>query len=139
MSIEDNKNIVRRFIIEILEKGDTSKVDQLLSPNYKNAFLPGQGVEAFKQFMSMSHNAIPDVKYAIENIVAEGDQVVARFTLSGTYKGSIMGSKPTGKFFSVPGLTYYRLANGKIIEDVPFSNPDFTHLLGISMPEQAQA
>ncbi len=139
MSLEDNKSIVRRFITEILTKGDTSVVDQLLAPNYKNALLPGQGIEAFKQFIGASHSAIPDAKYTIENMVAEGDQVAVRFTFSGTYTGSIMGSKPTGKFFSVPGLVYFRLANGKIVEDAPFSNPDLMHLLGIPMPEQARA
>ena len=119
MSLEDNKNIVRRFMTEILTKGDVSIVDQLLAPNYKNALLPGQEVEAFKQFIGAMHSAIPDANYKIENMVAEGDQVTVRFTFSGTYKGSIMGSKPTGKFFTVPGLVYYRLANGKIVEDAP--------------------
>ena len=136
MSLEDNKNIVRRFITEILTKKDMSVVNQILAPNYRNSLLPGQGIDGFKQFMEMSQKAIPDIKYKIENFVAEGDQVVVRFTLSGTYTGSIMGSKPTGKFFSVPGLTYYRLDNGKIVEDVPFSNPDLMHLLEIPMPEQ---
>jgi predicted ester cyclase len=139
MSLEDNKNVVRRFITEILIKGDSSVVDQLLAPEYKNALLPGQSIEAFKQFIGMSHSAIMDTKYTIRSIIAEGDQVVVRFTFSGTYTGSIMGSKPTGKFFSVPGMVYYRLANGKIVEDEPFTNPDLMHLLGIPMPEQAQA
>jgi predicted ester cyclase len=58
------------------------------------------------------------------------------FHITGTYKGSIMGSKPTGKFLSVPGLTYYRLQNGKIVEDAPYTNPDMMHLLGLPMPEQ---
>jgi predicted ester cyclase len=139
MSIEDNKNIVRRFITEILTKGDTSVVDQLVGPEYKNLLFPTQGVEAFKQFIAMTNTAISGKKYTIENILAEGDQVVVRFTFSGTYTGSIMGSKPTGNFFSVPGLVFYRLANGKIVEDAPFTSPDLMHLLGIPMPEQAQA
>lgn len=139
MSLEDNKNIVRRFITEILTQGDSSVVDQFVGPDYRNLAFPMPGVEAFKQFIDMTNSAIIDKKYTIENIVAEGDQVVVRFTFSGTYTGSIMGSKPTGKFFSVPGLVFYRLANGKIVEDAPFTNPDLMHLLGIPMPEPAQA
>lgn len=138
MSLEDNKNVVRRFISEILTKGDLSVVGQLMGPNYTNGLLPGMGIDAFKQFISASHSAITDGKYTIKNIVAEGDQVVVSFTFSGTYTGSIMGSKPTGKFFSVPGLVYYRLENGKIVEDMPFTSPDLMHLLGIPMPEQAR-
>ncbi len=64
---------------------------------------------------------------------------MVRFTFSGTNTGSIMGSKPTGKSFLVPGLSYYRLANGKIVEDAPFTSPDLMTLLGIPMPEQAKA
>jgi predicted ester cyclase len=136
MSLEDNKNVVRRFMTEILTKGDVSVVDKLVGPEYRNLLFPTQGVEAFKQFINMT---ISGKKYSIDSILAEGDQVVVRFTFSGTYTGSIMGSKPTGKYFSVPGLVFYRLANGKIVEDAPFTSPDLMHLLGIPMPEQAQA
>jgi predicted ester cyclase len=136
MSLEDNKNVVRRFISEILGKGNISVVDELLAPNYKNHFLPGGGVEGFKQYVRSFHTGVPDIKFTIENMLAEGDQVAVSLNISGTYTGSIMGSKPSGKFFSVPGLTYYRLANGKIVEDAPYTNPDVAHLLGLPMPEQ---
>jgi predicted ester cyclase len=139
MSIEDNKNVVRRFIAEILTKGDVSVVDQLVGPSYRNLAFPAQGPEAFKQFLAMTDSAITGKKYTIENIVAEGDKVVVRFTFSGTNTGSIMGSKPTGKSFSVPGLVFYRLENGKIVEDAPFTSPDLMVLLGIPMPEPARA
>jgi predicted ester cyclase len=69
--------------------------------------------------------------------VAEGDQVVARFTLTGTVTGSVMGSKPSGKAFSVRGLTYYRLSNGKIVEDDPITNQDMIQLLGVTLPVAA--
>lgn len=134
MSNEDNKNVVRRFISEVLTKGDLSVVDQLVGANYKNDAFPTQGAEGFKQFIGMTDSAITGKKYAIQNMVAEGDQVVVRFTFSGTYSGSIMGSKPTGKPFSVTGLSYYRLENGKIVEDAPYTNPDLMHLLDIPMP-----
>ena len=81
--------------------------------------------------------AIPDFHFTIENLVAEGDQVVARFTLSGTYTGSVMGSKPSGKAISVRGLTYYRLTNGKIVEDDPITNQDLMQLLGVKLPVAA--
>jgi predicted ester cyclase len=82
--------------------------------------------------------AVPDFQFSIENLVAEGDQVVARFTMTGTNTGSVMGSKPTGKAFSVRGMTYYRLANGKIVEDDPITNQDMIQLLGIPLPTQVQ-
>jgi predicted ester cyclase len=69
--------------------------------------------------------------------VAEGDQVVLRYTATGTYTGSIMGSKPTGKAISIRGLTYYRLSDGKIVEDDPISNQDIMQLLGVKLPVAA--
>jgi predicted ester cyclase len=133
MSTEENKNIVRRFITEILEKGNVSLVDQFCAPDYVNR-MTGQGVESLKQVGGLVKAAIPDYHISIENLVAEGDQVVARFTISGTYTGSVMGSKPTNKPINVRGLTYYRLSNGKIVEDDPITNQDMMQLLGIKLP-----
>ncbi len=133
MSLEENRTIVRRFITEVLEEGNIALIDQLCAPNYVNR-ITGQGVESLKQIGGMMKTAIPDFHFAIENLVAEGDQVVARFTITGTNTGSVMGSKPTGKAISVRGLTYYRLFNGKIVEDDPITNQDIMQLLGVTLP-----
>ena len=133
MSTEENKTIVRRFMTEILQQGDMSLIDQLCAPNYVNR-LTGQGIDSFKQLGGLMKAAIPDYHLTIENLVAEGDQVVARFTMTGTITGSIMGSKPSGKAFSARGLTYYRLVNGKIVEDDPITNQDIMQLLGVKLP-----
>jgi predicted ester cyclase len=133
MLTEENKTIVRRFITEVLEQGNISLLDQLCAPNYVNR-LTGQGIDSFKQISGLMKTAIPDLHFSIENLVGEGDQVVARFTLTGTNTGSVMGSKPSGKAFSVRGLTYYRLSNGKIVEDDPITNQDIMQLLGVSLP-----
>ncbi len=136
MSPEENKTIVRRFMTEILEQGNMSLIDQLCAPNYVNR-LTGQGVESFKQMSGLMKAAIPDFHFTIENLVAEGDQVVARFTITGTITGSVMGSKPSGKAISARGLTYYRLSNGKIVEDDPITNQDLVQLLGVKLPVAA--
>jgi len=133
MSSEENKTIVRRFMTEVLQKGDMSLIDQICAPNYVNR-MTGQGIDSFKQISGLILKAIPDYHITIEDLVAEGDQVVARFTMTGTVTGSIMGSKPTGKAISVRGLTYYRLSNGKIVEDDPITNQDVTQLLGVKLP-----
>ena len=136
MTIDDNKTIVRRFITEVLEQGNVSSVNQLCAPNYVNR-MTGQGIDSLIQFGGMMRMAIPDFHLSIENLVGEGDEVVLRYTATGTYTGSIMGSKPTGKAVSVRGLTYYRLSNGKIVEDDPISNQDIMQLLGVKLPVAA--
>ena len=130
MSTEQNKSTVRRFITEVIEQGNMSFINQLLAPNYVNR-LTGQGIESFKQASGLMRTGVPDWHFTIENLVAEDDQVVARFTVTGTVTGSVMGSKPSGKAISVRGLTYYRLENGKIVEDDPILNQDFMQLIGV--------
>jgi predicted ester cyclase len=130
MSTEENKTIVRRFITEGLAQGNAAVLEQLCAPNYVNRST-GQGIDSVKQLIGGMKTAIPDFHLKIENLVAEGDEVVARITLTGTVTGSLMGSKPSGKAFSARGLTYYRLANGKIVEDDPITNQDMMQLLGL--------
>jgi len=137
MSLEGNKTTVRRFMSEVLEQGNMSFINQLCAPNYANR-LTGGGLESLKQMAGLMKTAAPDWHFNIEDLVAEGDAVVARFTITGTVTGSVMGSKPSGKAFSVHGLTYYGLANGKIVEDDPILAQDVMQLFGIPVPAQGQ-
>jgi predicted ester cyclase len=130
MSTERNKTTIHRFITEVLEKGNISFINQLCAPNYVNR-MSGQSIESLKQIQGLVKTAVPDWHFTTENLVAEGDEVVVRFTITGTVTGSVMGSKPSGKAISVRGLTYYRLANGKIVEDDPIMSQDFIQLLGV--------
>jgi predicted ester cyclase len=133
MSTEQNKAVVRRFITEVLSLGNAGVIDELLAPNYVNRAY-GTDREGFKPLLGALKGALPDLRVDIQELVAEGDAVVARFTIEGTNTGSLMGAPPTGKKVSARGLTYYRLANGKIVEDDPISTPDLTQALGIQMP-----
>ena len=135
MSTEQNKAVVRRFIAEVLGSGNAALADELLAPNYVNR-MTGSDLAGFKGFLAAMGGALPDLRMEIQDLVAEGDAVVARFTMVGTHTGSLMGESPTGNKISVRGLTYYRLANGKIVEDDPMSTPDVMQALGIQMPAQ---
>lgn len=136
MSTEQNKAIVRRFMTEVLATGNTDLVDELLAPDYMNRTYNTDRA-GFKPLLGGMRSAIPDLHFEIQELVAEGDAVVARFTTGGTNTGSLMGMPPTGKSFSARGLTYYRLANGKIVEDDPITTPDLMQVLGIPAPETA--
>src|SRR5258708_38594660 len=76
-----------------------------------------QGKEAFKQFLSMYLTAFPDLHFTIEDIIAEGDTVVVRFTFRGTHQGDLMGIPPTGKQVVVTGIDIICAANGKVVEE----------------------
>jgi len=133
MSTEHNKEIVRRFVMEALSGRNLGLADEVLAPNYVNR-MTGADLAAFKGMLTGMSTALSDVRFEIDNLVAEGDSVVARWKMEATHTGSLMGEAPTGKRVSSRGLTYYRLVNGQIVEDDPMSSPDLLQALGIQMP-----
>ena len=135
MSTEQNKEIVRRFITEALSGRNVGLADEVLAPNYVNR-MTGADLAAFKGMLTGMSTALSDVRFEIDDLVAEGDSVVARWKMEATHTGSLMGETPTGKRVSSRGLTYYRLVNGQIVEDDPMSSPDLLQALGIQMPAE---
>ncbi len=133
MSTEQNKDIVRRFMTEALSGRNLGLADEVLAPNYVNR-MTGADLAAFKGMLTGMSTALSDVRFEIDDLVAEGDSVVARWKMEATHTGSLMGETPTGKRISSRGLTYYRLVNGQIVEDDPMSSPDLLQALGIQMP-----
>jgi ketosteroid isomerase-like protein len=125
MSTEQNKAVVRRFITEVLEGGDLAVLDEVLAPNYVNPAMGGADLAGFKAILTGMAAAV-SLRFTIQELVADGDSVVARFSLEAT--------RSNGEKLPAQGLTYYRLANGKIVEDDPFSRPDLGQLLGMAPP-----
>ena len=121
MAAARNKDVVRRFITEVLSGGQLDRVDELLAPSYVNRAF-GADLPAFKGMLAGLAAALPERRFDVEELIAEADAVVARFTLE--------MRDPGGKTISVRGLTYYRLADGKIVEDDPITTPGLTQELG---------
>jgi predicted ester cyclase len=96
--------------------------------------MTGADLAGFKGMLTGMSAALSDVQMEIDELVAEGDSVVARWNMAATHTGSLMGEEPTGKRVSTRGLTYYRLVDGRIAEDDPLSSPDLIQMLGIQMP-----
>jgi steroid delta-isomerase-like uncharacterized protein len=118
MSTEQNKAITHRLFEEILNKGNLAVVDELFSSNYvlHTPTGPVHGVEGYKQFVNMYLSAFPDLQFTIEDLIAGGDKVVARWTGTGTHQGSLMGIPPTGKRATVTGISINCFENGKFVE-----------------------
>ena len=121
MSIEENKAIVSRATEEIFNKNNLAVVDELYATNFVSHGSDIPGVtpdrEGYKQFVTMSRTALPDFHTTIEDMIAEGDKVVQRFTARGTHKGEFMGIPPTGKQVTVTGIAIDRIAGNKIVEN----------------------
>ena len=119
MSLEENKAVVRRLIEEVYNEDNLEVVDELVAPDIFNhpAVAEHQhGIDSFKHVMNWVRTFSSDVHYGIDDILAEGDKVAVRLTQSGTYTGSVRGTPPTGKRFSVDYVHWFRLADGKVAE-----------------------
>ena len=117
---EANKNVVRRLFEEVWNKGSMQVADELFAPTYAHhdSSTPdaGRGPESEKKRATLYRAAFPDVRLAIEDIIAEGETVTARWSCRGTHKGDLNGIAPTGKQFSISGVSIARFANGKMVE-----------------------
>jgi steroid delta-isomerase-like uncharacterized protein len=119
MSTEQNKSIARRWIEEGWNRGNLAVVDQIYAPNYvqhEPAPVPVTSSEALKHYVAGYRSAFPDLSFTIDDLIAEEDKVVWRFTSTGTNSGSFMGMPPTGKPSTVTGIVVFRFENSRIVE-----------------------
>jgi steroid delta-isomerase-like uncharacterized protein len=120
MSVESNKAIMRRYFDEAWNQGKLDVLDELVAPTYVNHSpgMPGlpPGPQGLKPVFTLFLSAFPDLRYTIEDQVAEGDRVVTRYTMRGTHRGDFAGIAPTGRAVTVTGIQIERLENGQIME-----------------------
>ena len=121
MATEQNKDVVRRFITEVLSEGQLDRIDELLAPSYVNRAFDAD-LPKFKELLAGLAAALPERRFDVEEMIAEADAVVTRFTFEARHAA--------GNTTSVRGLTYYRLVDGKIVEDDPITTPELTQALG---------
>lgn len=119
MSKENNKALVRRFYEEVFNQKKRAAIDEFSDPNYVDHTAPPglpAGIEGQKQLIGMYLTAFPDLHLTVEDMIAEGDKVVSRWSGSGTHQGKFMGIPPTGKQGTVTGIEIIRIAGSKFVE-----------------------
>ena len=119
MSTEDNKAVVRRFYEEVMNQKKRAVLDEVFDLNVVDHFAPPGtpgGLEGARQTLGMFLSAFPDLHFTVEDLIAEGDKVVARATLSGTQQGTFMGIPATGKHVTMTGIEINRFEGGKSVE-----------------------
>jgi steroid delta-isomerase-like uncharacterized protein len=141
MSIEEeNKAGQRRVFEEVINKGNLEIMSELFSPNYSFSSPLGieiKGADGFREGMAMFSTAFPDIHCRIDDTFAKGEKVVTRYTMTGTFKGELMGIGPTGKKFEIMGILITRWVDGKEVE--AWESRDmlgFYQQLGITPPGQ---
>jgi steroid delta-isomerase-like uncharacterized protein len=120
MSTQENKAIARRFI-QIWGKGNLDIIDELAAPSISVQYpvMPQviQGSKRFRRVMEGFRSAFPDSDLQIEEEIAEDNKVVICWIFSGTHQGSLLGIPATGKKVRWTGITIYRIADGKVLEE----------------------
>ena len=119
MSTEAHKTSARRFYDEVFNKKNRAAIDEFIDPNQvDHAAPPGTpgGLAGAKQTIGMYLTAFPDLHFTVEDMIAEGDKLVARLTVRGTQQGAFMGIPPTGKHVTVTAIDISRMAGGKSVE-----------------------
>ena len=119
VSTEDNKAILRAHAEALFNQKRLDQMDEFFAYDYlDHAAMPGQvpGLEGAKQKWAIYLAAFPDMRATIEEMVAEEDEVVVRWTVEGTHRGELLGIRPTGKHIRFSGISIYRLAERKISE-----------------------
>jgi predicted ester cyclase len=120
--IAANKAAFERFH-EAANTGDaeviSKTIDELVAPDAViRTPLPigATGAEALKQVWAMLLRIYPDIHLAVEDLIAEGDKVVGRTTVTGTHQGEFMGVAPTGKSVTYNEMFIFRFAHGRVVE-----------------------
>ena len=113
-----NEAIVRRLIEEVLSRGQTGLLAELVAADHvgHGPFGDHYGPEGMRIAVAEYRTAFPDLRVTVEDLVAEGDKVVHRFTLRGTHTGPFLGIPPTGRVVTAVGIAIDRLAGGKVAE-----------------------
>ena len=117
---EENKAQFRRMYEEGFNQGILHVADELIAPECINHEAPpgvnNRGPESLRMVITMLRAAFPDLRFAIEELIAEGDIVAGRLTMNGTHQGSLMGMPPTGRAVRQNHMHFVRLRDGKAIE-----------------------
>ena len=114
-TIEQNKAIARQHYEK---SADLDAAFKLVAPDVAFHAMPGvpPTYEGWKQAHAMFLAAFPDMRIIIEDEIGEGDQVVTRWTMTGTHQGELMGIPATGKPVRISGISTDRIADGKVVE-----------------------
>ena len=137
----ENRDLVRRFLDEGIERGDPTAFDELLAPDVADhASAPGlpPGSAGWQRNRAIMATGFPDLRFRIEDLLTVADKVVARTVFTGTHRGDFFGLPPTGQTVTVSSIHIFRIDEGRIVEH--WANSDdlgMLRQLGVVSPHEA--
>jgi predicted ester cyclase len=121
MSTETNKAVVRRLLEDILSDGQLDVADEIIADGYQDSgpvAVPGlpPGPEGMKMFATFYRTAFPDIRFTVEEQIAEGDVVATRWTSTATHAGQLDEIPPSNNKVNCSGVSIDRVVDGKMVE-----------------------
>jgi len=131
MTIEQNKLVMHTFV-DFINTANPDLANALIDPG-ATFYVPGRpqpvkGPAGYLEIIAMMRGGFPDIQWTLEELICEGSNIAARFTMRGTHEGSFLGVPATGNKIAVQALNIYRLSGGKIVEE--YGQPDLLGLMG---------
>lgn len=119
MTTESNKKIMERFTREFLTTGDPVLGEEFLSPDVVIDFAGQQqhGRDTYLSIVAANGKTFGDLVWKVEDMVADGDTVAIRYTMTGIHQGDFAGVAGTGRPVTAQSMAFYRLVDGLIVEE----------------------
>jgi len=140
MSVEKNKETLYRNFDEIWNNKNLSLIPELVSPDYvgTNVFGVVKGQDGFEQMVKSAITSIPDIHYTVDEVVGEGDTLMAKVTMTGTVNGKIGNIEVSGKQIKGTNVFVNKYdADGKVLETTVYGNPLVTlKQVGVTIPPE---
>jgi predicted ester cyclase len=119
MMLDANKDLVRRVFEEVFPADGQTAVRELVAAGIVDHDpMPGQpaGVEGIEYVVSTLRTTYPDLRFTVDDLVAEADRVAIRWTMRGTNTGPMLGQAPSGRPVRQTAIVIFRIADGEIAE-----------------------
>jgi steroid delta-isomerase-like uncharacterized protein len=120
-----NKELIRRFHTELVEARNAAKVDEFFAASFVSHNMPPgfpRGSPGVRRFVAMVGEALADLDVTIDVLLAEGDLVAVRSTMTGTHRGPLLGVPATGRRVAIDGTDVVRVRDGRIVEHWGLTN-----------------
>jgi steroid delta-isomerase-like uncharacterized protein len=119
MDLDRNKKTVSRYYADVLNGGEVDLLDEIAVEDYvENDPLPGQGNGRadFKRRVETLRSAFAPITFRVEDVIAEGDRVVVRWSSTGKHSGEFLGIPPTDREYTINGIDIHACRDGRLAE-----------------------
>ena len=123
--LDKNKDLIRRYYADLWNRWDDAVVDEIIAPGIQFRGSLGvtvDGKKGFRGYVAQVRAAFPDFHNQVDELLAEGDGVMARLTYSGTHLGELYGAAPTGKKVEYGGIALFKISDGRITSGLVYGD-----------------